>query len=361
MTRFPVQQQINRATTEQIQAALEDPGFGHYYVDHVAKATWTPEQGWHDYEMAPVNDISMHPSAAVLHYAQEIFEGLKAYRHDDGSVWLFRPEQNAARFARSANRMAMQPFPEDDFLASVHELVGRNFVWVPTKPGHSLYIRPFMFASEPMIGVRAANEYSYLCLASPAGPYYPEPVRLWVSPEFSRAAAGGTGAAKCGGNYAASMAGELEAQEQGCQQVLWLDAGTRKNIEESGTMNFMAVSAAGELLTPALSGSVLPGITRKSLLQLADKHGLTPVERTLPLAEIVDGIGSGEIVETFACGTAAVITPVIGLRSPDFDVTVGDGQPGPKTMELREHLTGIQFGQEPDEFGWLQQVAEITD
>lgn len=358
MAQFTVDPSVVRTPADQIARALTDPGFGRYFADHMARAVWTPGEGWHGREVAAMAAIPMHPGLAALHYGQEIFEGLKAYRHPNGTVWLFRPELNAQRFARSAERMAMPPLPVDDFLDSVQQVVSLGKNWVPA--GHdeqSLYVRPFMFGSETLIGVRAAQEYTYLCLASPAGPYYADPLTLWVTPNYSRSMVGGTGAAKCGGNYAASMAAEVEAHAQGCGQVLWLDSATRTLVEEGGTMNFLVVTAAGELVTPELTGTILAGVTRDSLLHLARSHGLTPVERPLPLDDLLDGIRSGRITEALACGTAAVISPVVGLKSPDFELVIGDGQPGTKTRELRAHLTGIQFGARPDEFGWLRPVA----
>lgn len=358
MVNFVADPSVRRTPADQIAEALIDPGFGRYFVDHMAMAVWTPAAGWHDHALVATGPISMHPGLAALHYGQEIFEGMKAFRHSDDSVWLFRPEMNAARFARSAERMAMPALPIADFLDSVSQLVGLNLDWVPHAAGEqSLYLRPVIFGSETLIGVRAAREYTYICLGMPVMPFYADPLRLWVSPQFSRSMAGGTGEAKCGGNYAASMAGEAEARAQGCSQVLWVDSATRSFVEEGGTMNFLVVTADGELVTPALNGQILPGITRDSLLRLAAAHGLAPVERPLALAELVDGIGSGRITEALACGTAAVVSPVVGLKAPDFDLTIGDGTPGPKTLSLRAHLTGIQSGTEPDIHGWLHRIG----
>lgn len=347
-----------RTPADQIAEALKDPGFGRYFTDDMTRADWDPQQGWHDFRLTATGPIPMHPGLAALHYGQEIFEGLKAYRHPDGSVHLFRPDMNAARFARSATRMAMPPLPESVFVDSVVELVSRNLAWVPDPAGEaSMYLRPFMFGSETLIGVRAAHAYTYIVLGMPVTPFYPDPLRLWVTPNYSRSMAGGTGEAKCGGNYAAAMAAEAQAHEQGCQQVLWLDSATRSVVEEGGTMNFFVVTSGGELITPALNGQILAGVTRDSLLALAPLHELTPVERELTLAELLDGIGSGAFAEAFACGTAAVISPVVGLKSPNFTVTVGDGTPGPVTQGLRAHLTGIQFGTREDEFGWTRRVG----
>lgn len=357
MAIFNADPAVPRTPSDQIASALVDPGFGRYFVDHMARAVWTADAGWHDHSLIATGPLPMHPGLAALQYGQEIFEGMKAFRHADDSVWLFRPEMNAARFARSAIRMQMPRLPEDAFVDSVVQVVANNLDWVPRSSEQSLYLRPCMFASETLIGVRAAHEYTYICLGMPVAPFYADPLKLWVPPHYSRSMPGGTGDAKCGGNYAASMAGEAEAHANGCQQVLWLDSATRTLVEEGGTMNFFAVTAADELVTPALNGQILPGITRDSILQLADQHGLRPVERPLPLAELRAGIETGQITEAFACGTAVVISPVVGLKSPDFEVTIGDGTPGPRTTAIREHLTGIQFGTRPDEFGWLHRVA----
>lgn len=358
MTSFPADPATPRTPSNQIAEALQAPGFGKYFVDHCARAVWTSGQGWHDRTLVATAAFSVHPGLAALHYGQEIFEGLKAYRHADGSIWLFRPRRNAARFARSAERMSMPVLPEDDFLDAVRQVVGLNAEWVPEPGGEqSLYIRPFMFASETLLGVRAAHEYTFMVLATPVDPYYPDPLTLWVSPTFSRSMGGGTGEAKCGGNYAAAMAGEAEANAHGCGQVLWLDSATRSWIEEGGTMNFFCITAENQLVTPDLNGNILPGITRDSILHLAHEHGLTPVERPLALAEVLTGSGDGQIVEAFACGTAAVVSPVVGIRTSEVSVPIGDGSPGRLTSAIRAHLTGIQYGTVPDSSGWLERVC----
>lgn len=358
MSSFTASPDVPRTPADQIAAALADPGFGRYFVDHMAKATWTTTDGWHDRGLVATGPTPMHPGLAALHYGQAIFEGLKAFRHDDGTVWLFRPAMNAARFARSAARMAMPALPVEDFLDSVTRLVELNLDWVPGREGEqSLYLRPFMFASETLIGVRAAHEYTYLCLGMPAMPFYANPLKLWVSPTYSRSMAGGTGDAKCAGNYAAAMIAEQEAHEQGCGQVLWLDSATRTLVEEGGTMNFMVITSEGELVTPNLNGQILAGVTRDSLLTIAAAHGLRAVERPLTFAEVQAGVESGRITEALACGTAAVVSPVVGIKTPQQEVVVGDGTPGVKTRALRAHLTGIQFGTEPDVHGWLQRVG----
>lgn len=358
MAMFELHRTTNPTSDAQRAAALADPGFGVFYTDHMAVAHYTKDDGWGQRQIIPTEDFRMHPASAVLHYGQEIFEGLKAYRREDDTVWLFRPDKNAARFNSSAERLAMAEFPGELFLASLFELVDLERGWVPACEGEqSLYLRPFMFAAEPFLGVRPAGNYTYAVLATPAGPYYPEPVRLWVTKNFTRAAAGGTGAAKCGGNYAASLAAAEEAHSYGCDQVLYTDGAEHKWIEESGTMNFMVVTADGELITPAL-GSILEGVTRDSLLRLAPLHDLTPVQRKLSVDELLDGLTSGAIKEVFCCGTAAVITPVVEIKTPDRgNFVIADGKPGPKTQGLRNHLLDIQYGRAEDVFGWTIQVG----
>ena len=339
-------------------AALADPGFGRYYVDHMAIIDYIAGDGWQEPRIIPTSEWALHPAAAVMHYGQEIFEGMKAYRHGDDSIWLFRPERNASRLVTSAERMGMAVLPEETFLTAVEELVKLEKDWVPAPENEqSLYIRPFMIASEPYLGVREANSYRFAVIATPAGPYYSEPVKLWITPNYTRAAPGGTGTAKCGGNYAASLVATQEAYANGCSQVLWTDGAEHKWVEECGTMNVMFVTADDELVTPAL-GSILAGVTRESILALASEHGLTPVERPISVDEVLDGVESGQIPEVFACGTAAVVTPITGFNSPDRGKQqVGDGTPGRKTREIRQHLVDIQYGRAEDEHGWMRRVV----
>ncbi|GAA2123579.1 branched-chain amino acid aminotransferase [Kitasatospora saccharophila] len=357
---FVLQPSSHPAPEAERAAILAAPAFGRYFTDHMASAVWTPEAGWHEARVGALEPFSLHPSTAVLHYAQEIFEGLKAYRHADGGVWLFRPEANARRFQRSAARLALPALDEADFLASVEALVKADEAWVPVPTTEeSLYLRPFMFAAEAFLGVRPAERCVYSVIASPAGPYFASGVAgvtLWVSSRYTRAAPGGTGDAKCGGNYAASLAAQVEAKENGCDQVLYLDqAGGEGRLEESGTMNLCLVTSSGELLTPGL-GTILEGVTRDTVLTLAEKFGLTPVERSISLEELRAGCADGTITEVFAAGTAAVITPIVGLKAAEYDFAVGDGQPGKQTLALREHLLDIQFGRVPDTHGWMRRV-----
>lgn len=341
-------------------AILAAPGFGQYFTDHMATATWTATDGWQDSAVLPYGPISMDPATAVLHYAQEIFEGLKAYRQPNDSIWLFRPERNAARFARSAERMAMPALTTDDFLASLEALITTDQAWVAKGGEDSLYLRPFMFASEAFLGVRPSRRVTYCCIASPAGPYFSsgvKPVKIWLSTHYVRAAPGGTGAAKTGGNYAASLVAQAEATEHDCDQVLFADAAEHRWLEELGGMNVYLISRDGELITPELNGSILEGVTRDSVLTLATDFGLTPVERRIEVTELYDGIASGDIVEAFACGTAAVITPIGSLHTVDGAHTIGSGEAGETTLAIRKTLLDVQYGRTEDRYGWMQKVC----
>ena len=359
MTRFAVTPHSHPVADDVRRAAVASPVLGRDYGDHMAVATWTPELGWHDRRVGALAPFTMHPAGGVLHYAQEIFEGMKAYRRPDGGVNLFRPGRNAARFATSAVRMSMPALPVDDFVDSVTQVVELDQAWVPSPEGEqSLYIRPFMIADETFLGVRAARRYTYAVVTTTAGPYYPDPMRLWVTPSYTRAAPGGTGAAKCGGNYAASLAAADEAHEHGCGQVLWLDGVEHRWVEECGTMNILFVTSSGELLTPELTGTILDGVTRDSLLTLGRDLGLTTVERRVALAEVLDGVRSGAVTEVLACGTAAVITPIAGFATPEGDdVTIGDGTAGEVTRALRARLLDIQYGRVDDPYGWTVPVG----
>jgi branched-chain amino acid aminotransferase len=361
-TDFPLHRNPRPVADSERATILSDPGFGRYFTDHMATAVWSKTDGWHDQQVGPLQPFSLHPAAAVLHYAQEIFEGLKAYRHEDGSVWLFRPGDNARRFQRSARRLALPELPEQDFIASVEELVRADEPWVPAYGDggeKSLYLRPYMFASEAFLGVRSSSVVQYGVIASPAGPYFTSGVTgvtLWVSHNYTRAAEGGTGDAKCGGNYAGSLAAQIEAQEHGADQVLYLDSQDRDKLEESGTMNVCLVTSDGQLVTPAL-GTILEGVTRDSVLALAEEHGLTPVERSITIHELRDSCGDGTVTEVFAAGTAAVLTPIVKFIGDDLDVTVGDGKPGKVTLAIREHILDLQYGRAEDTRGWLHRVV----
>jgi branched-chain amino acid aminotransferase len=342
---------------------LADPGFGRHFSDRMFVARYQAGKGWYDARLTAYAPLQVDPATAALHYAQSIFEGLKAYAQPDGSVATFRPEANAARFARSAHRLAMPAVPEDAFIAAVDALVDADRDWVPTGPDQTLYLRPYQLASEPFLGVRPAHEYLFLVIASPAGAYFPRgvhPVSVYVSEDYVRASPGGTGDVKCAGNYAASLLPQQEASALGCDQVVYLDAVEKKYIEELGGMNLFYVLGSGddaELVTPELSGTLLPGITRDSLITLARDMGHRVTERRISLAEWREGVADGTVTETFACGTAAVITPVGEVKARSGDFTVGDGEPGPVTMRLREALLDIQHGRVADTHGWLHRVG----
>lgn len=340
--------------------ALAAPRFGTVFTDHMARATWTRDGGWTSRRVEKYGPLQLDPATAVLHYAQEIFEGLKAYRHADGSVWTFRPEANAARFAASARRLALPELSEQDFLGSIEALVRTDIDWIPTGDEASLYLRPFMYASESFLGVRATQEAEYLVIASPVGPYFTKgvnPVSIWVSQDYHRVGAGGTGAAKCGGNYAASLLPQQEAYAKGYDQVAFLDAATGTTLEELGGMNIFVVGTDGSVATPGLTGSILEGVTRRSILQLVADRGHDVQERAITLDEVKAGITDGSIAEIFACGTAAVLTPIGRLGGADFELTVADGSAGPLTMSVREELTDIQNGRREDRHGWMHRLA----
>jgi len=347
-------------TGEERAALLAEPSFGVVFTDHMARMTWTADAGWGERRVEPYGPLLLDPAAAVLHYGQEIFEGLKAYRHADGSVWTFRPEANAARFAASARRLALPELAAEDFLGSLEALVDVDQAWVPGADETSLYLRPFMFASEAFLGVRPSRRVDYLLIASPVGPYFAggvKPVSIWVVEDYHRAGPGGTGAAKCGGNYAASLLPQQEAYAHGCEQVCFLDAVTNSLLEELGGMNVMTVRRDGSVVTPALSGTILKGVTRASILTLLRAGGHPVVERDLPLAEVLDGLRSGEITEIFACGTAAVVTPIGRLAGEGFDLAVNGGATGTVTTAVRHQLTSIQYGRAADTHGWMRRLV----
>lgn len=340
-------------------AILANPGFGKSFTDHMVVIKYHTDKGWHDAKVMPRGPLSIDPACAVLHYAQEIFEGLKAYRTPDGGAALFRADANAARFRESAERLAMAPLPEDMFLSSIQKLVEIDRDWIPEVEGGSLYLRPFMFASEVFLGVKPASEYTYIVLGSPAGAYFrggAPSVTLWVSEHYTRAAPGGTGAAKCGGNYAASLVAQAEAIREGCDQVVFLDAVENKNVEELGGMNVFFVFEDGSIVTPPLGGTILPGITRDSLLTLARDAGINVREEQYSLAEWKADAESGKLREAFACGTAAVVTPIGRVRGRGFEFQIGNGGPGMLTEQMREKLTAIQRGTAPDTHGWVQKL-----
>lgn len=341
-------------------ACLANPGFGQFFTDHMTAIDWDSKQGWHNGQVRAYGPLSLDPASAVLHYAQEIFEGLKAFRHADGSIWSFRPEANGERLQRSAQRLALPELPTDAFVASIRELVKIDAAWVPSGGESSLYLRPFMIANENFLGVRPAQKVAYYVIASPAGAYFKggvKPVSIWLTREYSRAGHGGTGAAKCGGNYASSLLAQKEAVDNGCAQVLFLDSQEMRYVEELGGMNVFLVQRDGSVITPELSGSILEGITRRSVLQLLRDRGITVTERKIEVQEWIDGVASGQITETFACGTAASISPIGVLKGKDFSVGDAEAPAGELTMSIRQELTDIQYGRSPDRHGWLTRLV----
>lgn len=337
--------------------------FGRTFANRMFTQRYERGHGWQDPEIGLYAPISLMPATAVFHYGQEIFEGLKAYRRPDGNINLFRPWENARRFNASAERMRMPHVDEEDHLQAMIDLVTLEHAWVPSAPESSLYLRPFMIATEPALGVHASESYLHCIIVGPVGAYFStglKPVSVYISDEYVRAAAGGTGAAKTGGNYAASLYVAEQVKAKGYQQVLWLDAKEHRYVEEVGAMNIAFVYDGKHIATPALSGSILAGITRDSLLRLAPDLGYTVSEEQLDINDILRDIESGKITEAFGCGTAAVIAPVGDFGFKGKTYTVGNGQIGPVSAHLRQSLTDIQWGRVPDPYHWTHtiQVAE---
>ncbi len=354
-----VQERPDLTGDDRLGEILANPGFGLHMTDHMLTVEWTPEKGWHDARIEAYGPLTLDPATAVLHYAQEIFEGMKAYRHDDGSIWTFRPDANGERLRRSSRRLALPELPVEDFVATVDELVRVDQRWVPDTEGEkSLYVRPFMFASERFLGVRPAKHVSYMVILSPAGAYFskgPTPISLWLTEEYTRAGRGGMGAAKTGGNYASSLVAQQEAMGHGCDQVVFLDGQEGQYVEELGGMNLYFVHRDGHIVTPAL-GTILEGITRGSIIQLLRDMGRTVEERRFHIDEWREGAANGDIVEVFACGTAAVVTPVGSLRW-DGGETPHVEEAGELTMAVRKALVDIQYGRAEDRFGWMHRVC----
>ncbi len=356
----PASEPVPAAERERL---LADPGFGQIFTDHMVTARWSIDRGWHDARLESYGPIPLEPATQVFHYAQEIFEGLKAYRQASGPIVAFRPQANAARFNRSAVRMAMPELPEASFVRAIELLVTQDRDWVPTQEGHSLYLRPFMIATYPGLGIsKPSPTFLFALIASPAGSYFSgglRSVKVWLERQYTRAAPGGIGEAKTGGNYAAGFVGQMQALDNGCDQVVWLDALEHRWVEEMGGMNLFFVYGSGSdarIMTPELTGTTLPGITRDALLTLAPDLGIPASEGRISVEEWREGCASGEITEVFACGTAAVITPVGTVKGADGGWTVGDGSAGPVTMRLREELVGVQFGHRADPHGWIHKI-----
>jgi branched-chain amino acid aminotransferase len=356
-TQFPLSLTASPTPADQRAEQLANPGFGRVFTDHMAVAHYSEAEGWHDLAIAPRQPLTIDPACAVLHYAQEIFEGLKAYRTPDGGVQMFRAEANARRFQKSAERLAMPQLPVEMFVESCRALVKAERDWIPQIDGGALYLRPFMIASETFLGVKPSSDYIYMVIASSVGAYFKggaPAVSIWASENYTRAAPGGTGAAKCGGNYASSLVAQAEAIQQGCDQVVFLDAIERKYIEELGGMNVFFVYDDGSIGTPPLSDTILAGITRDSLIALARARGITVREERYSLDQWRADAASGRLVESFACGTAAVVTPIGEVKAASGNFQIGSGGPGQLTTSLRESLVAIQTGAAPDPHGWIE-------
>lgn len=360
MTNIEIIENQNKVSDKRLQEILNDPGFGTFFTDHMFVAKYSEGEGWHDLKVEPYAPISFDPSAMVFHYGQAIFEGMKAYRTPENDLVLFRPFENAKRFNRSAKRMAMPEIDENLFVEAIEKLVALDSRWVPKKEGQSLYLRPFMISSEAHLGMRAAHEYLFIVIASPVNPFFStvsgaNAISIYATDEYVRAVEGGTGEAKCSGNYAASLLAKREALDKDCQDILWRDAKEGKYIEEMGTSNVGFIEKDGDkisLVTPALSGSILKGITRDSILALAKRRGYEVREEKLVYDEVLEKIRSGKIVEVFSIGTAVTIAPVAFIVDQENKTQVGDGGAGEISMSLRQELVDYQFGKLPDEFSW---------
>ena len=346
---------ITKTTTPKAKPAPGQPlGFGKIFTDHMFVMNYTEGKGWHDARIVPYQNLSLAPSAMVFHYGQEMFEGLKAYKGEDGSVYLFRPDMNAKRANNSNKRLVIPELPEEDFVDAIKAVVDVDRDWIPTDPGTSLYIRPFIIATDEFLGVAPSKTYLFIVILSPSGAYYEsglEPVGIWIEDEYVRAVKGGMGYTKTGGNYAASLIAQVKAHDDGYSQVLWLDGVERKYIEEVGAMNIM-FKINGKVVTPMLNGSILPGVTRDSILQVCRDWGYEVEERRISVDELVAAAKDGSLEEVWGTGTAAVVSPVNKLRYEDEVMHIGDGGIGELTQKLYDELTGIQWGKRPDTRGW---------
>ena len=350
---------FEKTTTPKAKPAdANNLGFGKIFTDHMFVMNYEEGKGWFDPRIVPFENISLSPAAMVYHYGQEMFEGLKAYKGDDGKVRLFRPEMNAKRANESNKRLCIPEIPVEDFVQAVSELVKVEQDWIPTAPGTSLYIRPFVIATDEFLGVAPSKTYLFMIIVSPSGAYYASglaPVGIWIEDEYVRAVKGGIGFAKTGGNYAASLAAQVKAHDDGYSQVLWLDGVERKYIEEVGAMNiFFKIN--GKIVTPMLNGSILPGVTRNSVINLCKHWGMEVEERKISVDELLEAQKNGTLEEVFGTGTAAVISPVGKLRYMDDVMVIGDGNIGPVSQKLYDTVTGIQWGKLPDELGWVVEL-----
>ena len=349
---------ITKTTLKRAKPSQDNLGFGNYFSDHMFVMDYNPENGWHNPQIIPYQNIPMDPAAMVLHYGQAVFEGMKAYASADGRTLLFRPRQNMERLNVSNDRLCIPPIDVDFCVDALKILANQERDWVPTAENTSLYLRPFIFATDPFLGVRPSNTYKFMVICSPCGAYYPEglnPVNIYVEPKYVRAIKGGVGFAKTEANYAASLKAQQEAKEKGFSQVLWLDGKERKYIEEVGTMNVFFV-INGEIITPVLEGSILPGITRMSAIELLRDKGYTVTERRLSIDEVYTAHKAGQLDEAFGTGTAAVISPIGGLSFNDEVISINNGEIGKITAETYDSLTGIQYGRLQDKFGWVVEV-----
>jgi branched-chain amino acid aminotransferase len=359
-SEFSIETSARPTSDSDREKILSKPGFGKYFTDHMVVIDWTLDKGWHAPRIIPYGPLMLDPASLVLHYAQAIFEGLKAYQHADGSIWAFRAELNAARFSKSAERLGLPELPKELFIQSIQQLVCTDAKWLSQTPETSLYLRPFMVATESFLGVRSAEKVSYYVIASPAGPYFENGVSsvpIWVSAHHTRAAKGGTGFAKCAGNYAGSLAPLQEARQNGCAQVLFLDAQHGQYLEELGGMNIFIVFKDGSLATPALSDSILAGVTRQSIIEIARTDGRRVDERQISLEEVREGLANGDIAELFACGTAAVLFPISILKSHTFTYVSPDAGASNVSLSLREKLTDIQYGRSKNSNNWMQKLS----
>jgi branched-chain amino acid aminotransferase len=362
MTSIELQPKSQVMSDAERAERMKNPGFGRVFTEHMVVIPYKAGQGWGRGVLKAYGPLELDPASSVLHYGQAIFEGFKAYAQPDGGVKTFRPEANAQRFARSAKRLAMPELPTELFIEAADALIRQDRKWIPGALGESLYLRPLMIATEAALGVRPSHEYQFVLFASPAGAYFPKgvkPVTVWISEDYVRAAPGGTGFAKCAGNYAASLVAQAQAQDMGCDQVVWLDAVHREFIEEMGGMNIFFVYQEGGkavVVTPELTGTLLPGVTRDSILQIAREQGFGAEERKITVSEWKAAVAEGRMTEAFACGTAAVITPIGAAKSKGGNWTIGDGQTGPVAARLREALLNLQHGVSPDTHGWMHTV-----
>ncbi len=349
---------ITKTKTPGVMPPEDQLGFGKVFTDHMLLVDWTEELGWTDARILPFGNLSLHPASTVLHYGAEIFEGLKAYRRADGGVQLFRPMENVKRMNHSAERMSLPQMEEKDMLKLITDFVRLEEGWVPHSFGSSLYLRPFLFGNDESLGVHAVKNATFMLIASPSGSYYKEginPVSIMIENEDVRTVRGGTGYAKCGGNYAASTRAGEKAAKKGYSQVLWLDGVERKYIEEVGAMNVM-FKIGGEIVTPKLTGSILPGITRKSCIEVLQSKGYTVRERLFSVDELVEALENGKLEEAWGCGTAAVVSPIGKLAIGENEYVIGGGKIGVVTQELYDVLTGIQWGKRADPFGWVYKL-----